>query len=283
LVRAQALLASGQTEQGEALLRDILKRNPFELPALGLLVDLKVTQGKAAEMDERLSGLVKERPSTAEVHFLMGITRYALRDLARSETSLREAIRLKPNVKGAHQVLAELLLEKRDRAAARKAMQVAIEADPANIGNYLRLVEEYERDNDINAALAMLAAARKVDPSSPIVANHYAYLLVESGGDLNLALALAQEAKEKMPASPEVADTLGWVYHKRGMHDQALRQFRYAIQVKPEELAYYYHLGEVYAALGQESAAKAALEKCVADKGFPIRAKAEAALNRLRR
>jgi Flp pilus assembly protein TadD len=115
------------------------------------------------------------------------------------------------------------------------------------------------------------------------VANHYAYLLVESGGDLNLALALAQEAKEKMPASPEVADTLGWVYHKRGMHDQALRQFRYAIQVKPEELAYYYHLGEVYAALGQESAAKAALEKCVADKGFPIRAKAEAALNKLRR
>jgi len=281
IVRAQALLSTGQNQQGEAILEEVLSRNPYELPALGLLLDLKVSQGKSREIERRLQSLLPKQLSTAEFHLLLGIARFANKDFGGSEASLREAIRLKPTVKAAHQVLASLLLDKGDRIGAKKALQAAIVADPTNLTNYFRLEAEHEKDNNMAEALAVFAAARKVDPSSPILANHYAYLLLEAGGDINLALALAQQAKEKMPGSPDVADTLGWAYHKRGMHDQAVRQFTFAIQSKPEEPEFHYHLGQTYLALKNWAAARKALTKSLETPTFPDRAKAEAALKTL--
>jgi len=175
-------------------------------------------------------------------------------------------------------VLANVLNDKGDRVGVRKTLKSATETDPSNLSNYLRLAAECERDNNLDEAISALAAGRKVDPSSPILANYYAYLLLESGGDVNLALSLAQQAKEKMPASPDVADTLGWAYHKRGMYDQAIRQFKFAIQARPTEPVFHYHLGETYIAMKNWSEARKALSKSLTHRAFPDRGKAVAAL-----
>lgn len=280
-VRAQALLVRGQTSEGEQELEEVLSHNSLALPALGLLVDLKVAQGKSRDMEKRLRILLADHPSVPELHLLLGIVRYAYRDLDGSEKSLREAIRLKQNVKAAHQVLANVLQDKGDTAGFKKILQAAIVADPSNLSNYLRLAAEYDREKELEEAKKILSAARNVDPSSPVLANYYAYLLLETNGDRNLALALAQQAKEKMPGSPDVADTLGWAYHKRGMHDQAIKQFKAAIQAKPDEPAFYYHLGEAYIALKNWSEAKSALTRSLASPAFGDRSRVEAALQKL--
>jgi uncharacterized protein HemY len=65
------------------------------------------------------------------------------------------------------------------------------------------------------------------------------------------------------------------------MNDQAVRQFKFAIQARPTEPEFYYHLGETYIAMKNWTEAKNALSKSLASPGFPDRAKAEAALKKI--
>jgi cellulose synthase operon protein C len=283
VVRARMLMAAGQVSQAEALLEEVLSVKPGDLQALGLLVDIKVLQGSGDRIAGRIVSLLAKDPSIGELHLLLGIVRYARKDLVGGEQSLREAIRLKPSIKAAHQVLASILLERQQRAAAKEALQKAIMVDPRNMNNYVLLAAEYEKDGETGRALDSLSSAHAVDPTSWIVSNQYAYMLLQTGGDVNKALSLAQSAKERMPASADVADTLGWAYHKLGIHDQAIRQFVLAIRLNASEPEYHYHLAETYIALKRTDAAKAALKTSLTFPSWPARSKAEAALERLSR
>lgn len=283
VVRARMLMAAGQVSQAEALLEEVLSAKPGDLQALGLLVDIKVLQGSGDRIAGRIVSLLAKDSSIAELHLLLGIVRYAGKDLVGGEKSLREAIRLKPSIKAAQQVLASILLEKKQRAAAKEALQKAITVDPRNMNNYVLLAAEHDRDGETGRALDILSSAHAVDPTAWIVSNQYAYMLLETGGDVNMALSLAQSAKEKMPASADVADTLGWAYHKLGIHDQAVRQFVLAIRLNASEPEYHYHLAETYIALKRTGAAKAALERSLTFPSWRARSKAEAALERLSR
>ena len=64
-------------------------------------------------------------------------------------------------------------------------------------------------------------------------------------------------------------DTLGWVYFKRGQYEDALRTFQGALSVKPNNAAASYHLALTYQALGDDAAARTALETALKAAGFP--------------
>ena len=44
--------------------------------------------------------------------------------------------------------------------------------------------------------------------------------------DLDQALTMAQRAVQAAPKSPEIADTLGWIYIKKNLSEEAIRIFR---------------------------------------------------------
>jgi len=164
---------------------------------------------------------------------------------------------------------------------------------------YLRLGETYRRKGDADAALANLRRATEVMPDNPVAMttlalvlesagkttdaireyrailertadngpalNNLAYLLSQNGGDLDEALALAQRAHDVLPQSEEVTDTLGWIYLKKNLPDQAIAAFNQAVQSKPASASFRYHLGMALAQKGDTFAAaqqlKAALER----------------------
>jgi uncharacterized protein HemY len=65
-----------------------------------------------------------------------------------------------------------------------------------------------------------------VETENPAALNNLAYLISETpGGDLTQALTLAQKANQKLPQAPEIADTLGWIYLKKNLTDNALEIF----------------------------------------------------------
>ena len=76
--------------------------------------------------------------------------------------------------------------------------------------------------------------------------NNFAFLLADTGGDLDRALAMAQRARQMQPNAIEVADTLGWVYLKKGMLNQATEIFRDLLEKDPARSAYHYHLAVAY-------------------------------------
>jgi beta-lactamase regulating signal transducer with metallopeptidase domain/Tfp pilus assembly protein PilF len=140
---------------------------------------------------------------------------------------------------------------------------------------YLRIGEVYRRKGDAGQAIAMLEKARALAPENVIVLstlglsldaagrwdeakqiyrdvlklqdhgvsmNNLAYLLVERGGDLDEALALSQRAKQLLPNTWEVTDTLGWIYLKRNMSNDAVEMFADVVLKAPHRREFRDHL-----------------------------------------
>ncbi len=81
------------------------------------------------------------------------------------------------------------------------------------------------------------------------------FLMAEHNGDLDSALTMAQKAKQLYPDLSEVSDTLGWIYLKKGMADNAIDTFKDLVGKKPHASIYRYHLGMALMQKGDKPAA----------------------------
>ena len=67
---------------------------------------------------------------------------------------------------------------------------------------------------------------------------------------------MAQRARQGMPNSPDIMDTLGWIYLKKNLSDDAVRTFRELIVADPNRAAYHYHYGMALLQKGDKPSAK---------------------------
>ena len=97
-----------------------------------------------------------------------------------------------------------------------------------------------------------------------------AFILAEHDKNLDEALKFARLAKEKLPDSPNVMDTLGWVYFKKGLYDNAIVEFTDALEKMPDNATVNYHLGMAFYKKGDAGKAREQLEKALSlDENFP--------------
>jgi tetratricopeptide (TPR) repeat protein len=102
-----------------------------------------------------------------------------------------------------------------------------------------------------------------VDPNNAIVLNNLAYLLAETGGDLNDALTKVQRAKQVRADLPEISDTLGWIYLKKGLADNAIDVFKDLVAKQPHQSTYRFHLGMAYSQKGDRTKAMEQLKEAL--------------------
>ena len=100
----------------------------------------------------------------------------------------------------------------------------------------------------------------KIQPDHPIALNNLAFIKAEEGQDLDEALTMAQRARQGMPSSPDVMDTLGWIYLKKNLSDDAIRTFKELLIAAPNSAAYHYHYGMALLQKGDKPSAKKELE-----------------------
>ena len=128
----------------------------------------------------------------------------------------------------------------------------------------------------VELALALSAAGRKpeakeayeqsikLDPQDGVALNNLAFLIAQSGsGDLDQALTYAQRAKQALPNLTEVSDTLGWIYLKKNMSDNAMDIFQGLVNQKPENPTYRFHLGMALAQKGDKPKALRELQRAL--------------------
>ena len=282
LAREEAWEAKGDARQAEATLLAALDHDPVSLPVLARLLRFYQRQGKTQVAVERISGLVKQYPQNAGLHFLLGLGYFNLKDLEKAEASIRQALALDPKTLDAHTMLADIDLAKGNVEDAKAELRAAIEANPSSVPNYQVLEIQYEKEGNWEEAKKLCEKAHQVDPASPRVALQLAHLYLEHGGDVNVALPLAQMAKQKMPDSPLTADTLGWAYYKFGSAESAITELKEAVQRAPHTPIFEYHLGMAYVAGGHSALAREALQSALKDNPkFPQAADAAAALQKL--
>jgi tetratricopeptide (TPR) repeat protein len=279
---AQALMAKGDVRQAEAALNNALQRDPTSLTALATLVKLSSQDGKAQEVLQRISGLVQQYPQNAGLHFLQGLAYFSLKDLEKSEASVRRALELEPKTPDAYTLLANIHLARGAVGDAKTDLRAAISAHPRSLVNYMSLVTQYEKEGNWEEARKLCEKAHEIDAASPMVAAELAFLYLEHGGDVNTAVALAQAARQKMPDSPITADALGWAYYKLGSLNAALVQLKESSRKVPNNPIYHYHLGMTYVAARQFGLARQSLTAALrTDPHFPYAANARAALQQM--
>lgn len=96
----------------------------------------------------------------------------------------------------------------------------------------------WKRD-EVEECLALYKKALEIDPDNATALNGMGYVLACENRDLTKALSYCKRALDMRPASPACLDSVGWVYLKLGLMDDAFKYLNQARELLPdnEEIA----------------------------------------------
>ncbi len=297
LTRSTALMAIGDGQKAREEIDTILQVSPNNPDARYQSGFLAWQQKDYKHAEEAFSALDKTNPKDSRG--LLGVveTMASENHLPQGIKLVEDALAKDPGRRDLELALANLYVRDMRYDAAIARYQDLLKTDPKSGDLLLRLAEVQRRKGDINAAIdtfrrASLATptdARpllqlgllldgtgrrdqakpiyeqilKIQPDHPIALNNLAFIKAEDGQDLDEALTMAQRARQGLPNSPDIMDTLGWIYLKKNLSDDAIRTFKELVTADPNRAAYHYHYGMALLQKGDKLSAKRELETAI--------------------
>jgi tetratricopeptide (TPR) repeat protein len=110
---------------------------------------------------------------------------------------------------------------------------------------YMVAVDQYRR-------------ALELQPRDFVTLNNLAYLLADKADQPDEALPLAQQALELAPENADSAGTLGWIFYRKGLYQEARRYLEEAVNrdggsSQDNAVIRKYHLAMTYLKLGDQA------------------------------
>lgn len=162
--------------------------------------------------------------------------------------------------------IGEAYLRKGDTQQSINSLEKARQSQPNNPSISTNLAMLYEMESKKDQARKYYEMAIKADPNNPLALNNLAFLITETNGDLDQALTYATKAKQRLPKHPEVNDTLGWIYLKKNLTNDALDTFRTLVVQVPQNPIYHFHYAMALLQKGDRVGAKKECQSALADK-----------------
>ena len=240
LAHAQQLLAAGQYEPAEALMRAALDDAVTRPEAHYLLGITALMRNKGDDAVRHAREATTERPDDPRYQFALGRTLKSVNDLGGAAAAYRRAIELQPHFAEAHVSLGIVLKTAGDLDAAIRCHEQALAIDP-------KLAVAH-------ANLAIACGLRAARESSPAVQDSPREEHIEG---LRRAVALD-------PHDPELHRNLGVLLQRAGRNEAAARAFNDALTRDPADLQSCLALGNCLVALGGHALARDAYEKWLA-------------------
>lgn len=301
LIESAAMIGMKKYTESRQLIQNMLTANPQSSDALFQMGVLNLAENKFKEAEDAFRREYQLNPANSrglmgvvETYMAQNRTEEAIRILQVESAKQPKRVEL-------HQALGNTAARsgKYDMALGefRQVLNSIDKKSRAAGDVYLRMGEVYRRKGDLNASISALQSAREVWPENPAVAstlalvmdgagrkqearvayeyalkldpgnavalNNLAFILAEGGGDLDQALTFAQRAKQILPNLHEVSDTLGWIYLKKNLSDEAVRIFQDLAAKEPNNSTYRYHLGVALTQKGDKAAARRELEQAL--------------------
>jgi tetratricopeptide (TPR) repeat protein len=304
LLHSAALMGLGKRDDARQELTQLLKMAPNSSDARYQLAFLTFQDKNFKEAEAIFKQMQASNPG--DPRGLIGVveTEVAQNNYAGAIALLRAELQKSPDRVDYRAALANILVRDKQFDAAIQEFQQIAAKNPKSSEIYLKLGVTYQYKGDINAAIENFRKAKslaasndavpatrlalvldgvgrrdeskplyeeilRIDPNNIAALNNLAYIKAEEGTDLDTALTLAQRARQSAPRDPNIADTLGWVYIKKNLSDDAIRVYREVVGTSPNNATYHYHLAMALYQKGDKRAAKQALEDALKHQPSP--------------
>jgi tetratricopeptide (TPR) repeat protein len=259
-------LAENKFKDAEEAFRRAYQLNPANSRGLMGIVETNMAQNKTDEALKILQVESDKSPNRSDLLLAMGNTavRAGKYDFAiQTFTRLLEQTEKGSRQGDIHLRIGETYRRKGDVNASIQELQKARETLPDNIVVLKTLALVLDGAQRKPEARKVYEATLKLDPNDGVALNNLAFLLAETGGDLDDALTKAQRAKQLLPSLYEISDTLGWIYLKKNLADQAIDVFKDLVIKEPNHSTYHYHLGIAYSQKGDKTQALVQLREAL--------------------
>jgi tetratricopeptide (TPR) repeat protein len=255
-------------KEAEAVFRKAYAANPKDTRSLVGLVETLAGGGHYDQAMQFLQAELAKSPNRMDLQLALGniAARSKNYDLAvhQFETVLGEMNKDSKARGDVYFRLGIALRQKGDTNGSIQYLYKAREALPVNSMVAVELALALEAGGRKPEAKNAYEESIKLNPQDGVALNNLAFLIAESGnGDLDQALTYAQRAKQVLPNLGEVSDTLGWIYLKKNMSDNAIDVFQGLVNQKPENPTYRYHLGMALAQKGDKPKALRELQQAL--------------------
>ncbi len=301
LLRAATLMGMNDFKGARNLLEDVLRRKPELRDAQYMLSQTNMLDRRLDTAEEGFRSMV-QGGDTRGVFGLVDVYLVSKREdraaeMLKKELEKPETASKPAYVKALRTALAMVATATKRYDEAIGYYQALLQADPKALDVMMRLGDTYMRAGKWSEAYSTFEAAKngapneaapllqmalalesqnkraearplyeqilRVAPDNVIALNNYAYWLVETNGDLDVALKHAQRAKQLAPGDLNIADTLGWVYLKKNLSDDAVRIFTDLVKQRPKHVTWRYHLALSLAQKGDKLQAKRELQEAM--------------------
>jgi len=193
-----------------------------------------------------LEGMLKGAPNSSELHYIAGVAYNGLKD---TEKTIAHLSQVGPESLFYVDAVAQLSLiyqEKKQFDSAIAILKQGLKVDVNNVNLRYRLGIVYDLDGLKSLSIEEMKTIIQLDPEHANAMNYLGYTYAEMGENLDEAERLVKEALKYRPEDGFFTDSLGWVYYKKGLIDQAVVLLEKAVGLEPNDPVILEHLGDAY-------------------------------------
>ena len=203
---ADAAMLGNMPDTALTITRNILTRDPDNVPALMKQGDILAALGSPSEASECYTRVLKTQPRNAAALLALGRIRLNAGQAAEAEVVLRRAVAAAPTDASALSNLG-IALDMQDRHAEAQAQyRAALQTDPSNTATALNLGMSYALNNDNAQALSVLQPLASQPMATPRMRHDLVVALTKAGDATTAAVLLSQD----MPHTQIGPSTVGY-------------------------------------------------------------------------
>jgi Flp pilus assembly protein TadD len=248
LQEARSLLAAGKVSAAEMVLRGYLKNDPSSAEAHYLLGDVLFREQKAREsLAEFTTGAKIKHPGVSELK-IVASDYVLLGDFADADKWFSEVTAQTPNDAEAWYLLGRTKYNENRFAEAIASFEHVLTLRPKDVQAEDNLGLSQQGLGHTEQAKSAFQAAMDWQHDKPADAQPYLNLgiLLIDQGDLPAAIQQLTKAATLAPGNPKIHEELGRALQTKGDMGGAQSQLETAVKLAPNAAALHFKLGQVY-------------------------------------
>jgi tetratricopeptide (TPR) repeat protein len=253
-------------KKAEQVFADLYKANPADRRGLVGVTETMAAQGHINDAIKETEKAIAREPERRDLKLFVA-------NLYKRAERYDDAIKLyqmlldkEPKNPDLLFKTAETLRLKGDLNASMENFRKCSQAAPSDTTCLMLLAMILQGTGRDDQAKPIYEQILKLDPDHAIALNNLAYIKAQEGVDLDKALTMAQRAVQRAPQALDLSDTLGWIYIKKNLSENATNIFKDLVAKDPNNSTFHFHYAMALAQKGDRVSAKKEFENALQHK-----------------